>query len=501
MLNFSTLFDNQIKVFLPEIYVVTITLFLLVLGVSISNSMKYKYNSFIEEISLLSILSLFFTLLLMLNSSLTEVVVFNNLFIVENFSNFVKEFILILTIGCLLISNNFVIKIINSFEYFILLLFSTFGLLCLISSFDLISMYVSLELQSLAFYILASMKKDSSFSTEAGMKYFVLGAFSSGILLLGISFIYGAFATTNFETLGKLFLGFGNLSSDFADIQVIAGIGIICIMVGMLFKLSAAPFHMWAPDVYEGSPLSVTILFSVVPKIGIFAIAVKINYIAFYGGFSYWQQVSLICAMCSIIVGTLKALHQNKIKRFLAFSSVTHVGFLLIGFGTGNLFGLSALLFYLVIYSLMTLNIWAIIISLNLKYGKNIVFINDLQGLAKAHPLLAYTLGINMFSMAGVPPLAGFFSKFYVLLTGLESSYNVIVIIAILFSVISAFYYLRIIKIIFFDESRTGFLFSIPVTYAHALVMGLTFYFILFLAVSPNALVLITQYQSLSIFM
>ena len=268
-----------------------------------SNLRKYKYTYFVYETSILSIITLFFTLFLILNSSLNNAIIFNNLFIVDEFSIFFKVLALVGTISCLLISINFVNKIgVNSFEYLILILCSTFGLMCLISSFDLISMYISLEVQSLSFYILASMRKNSSFSTEAGLKYFILGAFSSGILLLGISFIYGSVGTTGFESLGKFFIGFDflELSKDIFHINNRVIIGIICIFIGILFKLTAVPFHMWAPDVYEGSPLFITIIFSVVPKIGIFAVAVKIFYFALYEGFVYWQSIGLLLSLIHI---------------------------------------------------------------------------------------------------------------------------------------------------------------------------------------------------------
>jgi NADH-quinone oxidoreductase subunit N len=354
-----------------------------------------------------------------------------------------------------------------------------------------------LEVQSLAFYILASMRKDSAFSTEAGLKYFILGAFSSGILLLGISFIYGAVGTTGFENLGKFFIGFDflNFSTDLFDINNRIILGVICVFIGVLFKLTAAPFHMWAPDVYEGSPFFITILFSVVPKIGLLGIAIKIFYFALYEGLFYWQSVGLLCSILSIGIGTLKALQQNKIKRFLAYSSIGHVGFLLLGFSTGTILGIQGLLFYLVIYTVMMINIWAIIISLKVKNNNyvQVKYINDLQGLSKSNPLLAYTLAINMFSMAGVPPLAGFFAKFYLLFSGLESSFNVLVILSILFSVISAFYYIRFIKIIFFDDNTAGFLHENKISYAHSLILSISFLFILFLFISPNLLLLYTQ--------
>jgi proton-translocating NADH-quinone oxidoreductase chain N len=454
---------------------------------------------------ILSIITIFFTLLLIINNPLINILIFNNLFIVDNFTCFIKSFSLLAILGCLIISLNFIIdNKVNIFEYFILILFSVFGLLCFIASFDLISMYISLEVQSLAFYILASLRKDSSFSTEAGLKYFILGAFSSGILLLGISFIYGVVGTTNFENLGKFFIGFDFFifSADIFDVNNRIILGIICIFIGILFKLTAAPFHMWAPDVYEGSPYHVTVIFSVIPKIGLFGVAIKIFYFALYEGLFYWQSVALFCSILSIIIGTLKALQQNKIKRFLAYSSISHVGFLLLGFATGTFIGLQSLLFYLIIYTIMMLNIWSILISLNIKNKKykQIRYINDLQGLVKTDPLLAYTFAINMFSMAGIPPLAGFFAKFYILFVSLESGFNLFVIFSILLSVVSAFYYIRFIKIIFFDVESVGLLYVNNIGYFHSLVLGSTFLFILFLFLYPNFLFIITQYISLNFF-
>ena len=505
MLNFNLFFENHFKIFLPEIYIITIALFLLLVGVIFSNLRKYKYPFFVQEMSVLVIVTLFFTLFLIYNSSLNNIVIFNNLFIVDDFAKFFKILALIATICCLVISRNFVKKInINSFEYLILILCSTFGLMLLVSSFDLVSMYISLEVQSLSFYILATMRKDSAFSTEAGLKYFILGAFSSGLLLLGISFIYGSIGSTNFAVLGKFFCGFDYLSfsSDFFNINNRIIVGIVFIFIGILFKLTAVPFHMWAPDVYEGSPIFITILFSIIPKIGVLAIAIKIFYFALYEGFIYWQSMGLVVSVLSITIGTLKALQQNKIKRFLAYSSIGHVGFLLLGFSTGTILGIQSLLFYLIIYTVMMLNIWAIVISLEIQNNKysQVNYINDLQGLVKSNPLLAYTLAINMFSMAGVPPLAGFLAKFYLLFGGLESSFKIIVIISILFSVISAYYYIRFIKIIFFDENNTGFFFISDINYTHSLVLAGTFYFILFLFLIPGPLFLLAYYFGLGLF-
>jgi proton-translocating NADH-quinone oxidoreductase chain N len=505
MLNFNLFYENHLKIFLPEIYIITIVLFLLVVGVIFSNLRKYKYPFFVQEMNVLTILTLFFTLLLIFNNFLNNIVIFNNLFIVDDFAKFFKILALFSTIGCLVISRSFVKKInINSFEYLILILCSTFGLMLLVSSFDLVSMYISLEVQSLSFYILASMRKDSAFSTEAGLKYFILGAFSSGLLLLGISFIYGSIGSTNFVVFGKFFCGFDYLSfsSDFFNINNRIIVGIILIFIGLLFKLTAVPFHMWAPDVYEGSPIFITILFSIIPKIGILGVALKIFYFAFYEGFIFWQSMGLAVSLLSIVIGTLKALQQNKIKRFLAYSSIGHVGFLLLGFSTGTILGVQSLLFYLIVYTITMLNIWSIVISLEIKNKKDgqVKYINDLQGLVKSNPLLAYTLAINMFSMAGVPPLAGFLAKFYLLFAGLESSFNIIVIVSILFSVISAYYYIRFIKIIFFDENNTGLFYKNHIDYTHSLILASTFYLILFLFLIPNPLLLLVYDFGLDLF-
>ena len=494
---FNTIVENHSKFFLPEIYIISLGLFLLVGSVIVSNLKKYFYARFVGEMTVLSVLVILFTLLLVINNSLGGAVIFNSLFVVDGFSNSIKVFGLVTILSCLGVSSGFVVRTgVNSFEYLILILFSTFGLLCLISSFDLVSMYISLEVQSLAFYILANVRRSSAFSAEAGVKYFVLGAFSSAILLLGISFIYGSLGTTGFSSLSIFFIGFDFSSTAFGGGFSIANrivAGIVLIFAGILFKLAAAPFHMWSPDVYEGSPLFITTLFSVVPKIGMLFIAIKLFYFVLYDCLAYWQFVGLFCCFFSLVVGSLKALQQSKIKRFLAYSSVGHVGFLLLSVSTGTLLGIQSLLVYLVIYTITMINVWAIVFSLQVK-GRNfgqLRYINDLQGLSRVNPLLSYTLAINMFSMAGIPPLAGFFAKFYVLFAGLEADFSILVVIFALFSVVSAFYYIRFTKIVFFDESNVGFLYSTNfLHYFHSLLLSLSFLFILLFVLCPSPLFL-----------
>jgi proton-translocating NADH-quinone oxidoreductase chain N len=389
-------------------------------------------------------------------------------------------------------------------------MFSTIGLMFFISSYDLVSMYLALELQSLSFYILASIRKDSAFSVESGLKYFIIGAFSSGLLLFGISMIYGLTGTTNFENLSKLFIGFNcftnitDTSNFLNSLENRLVFGIIFLLVGLFFKLTAVPFHMWAPDVYEGSPTPVSMIFASIPKFGIFIILVKICFFLFYDIIFLWQFMCLVCSLLSIVIGTLATLNQYKLKRFLAYSSISHVGFLLLGVAVGTIEGFQSLFFYLIIYTIMALNIWSIVLSLEInkvhKY-KSIRYITDLQGLVKSNPVLGYFFLINMFSMSGVPPLIGFFSKAFIFFAALEGSLNILVIVGIIFSVVSAFYYVRFIKIIFFDVTNNlGFLQAPSINFSKSLVLSTTSFFIISGFIFLNVLIIFSQKMSLFLF-
>lgn len=422
-------------------------------------------------------------------------------FTTSEFLIFIKMLIIFIAICCLAlyISHMRYNSNLARFEFPLMMLFSLIGMMVMISANDFLTFYMGLELQSLAIYVLVSFDRENPKNAEAGLKYFILGALSSIFILYGISIIYGLSGTISFQDISIYVSSFSEISKT----NFLLLIGLVLLMSGLLFKIAAFPFHMWAPDVYEGSPLFITILFSIVPKIGIIAVILKVFYLALYESFFYWQFIGLGTSFLSIVFGTLKALHQNKIKRFLAYSSISHVGFLLLGFSTGTIVGVQSLLFYLIVYTVMMLNIWSIIISLevrNKKYSQ-VKYISDLQGLFKSNPLLAFTFAINMFSMAGVPPLAGFFAKFYVLFSGLESSFNILVIISILFSVISAFYYIRFIKVIFFDDNGGGFLHRNVISYNHSLILGISFLFILFLFIYPSPVLLLAQYFGLSFFM
>lgn len=396
-----------------EFFLILSSIVLLVFGVFFVSLRDYKYMNFVKEFQYMVIFVLGIGVLLILTSPISNLVVFNNLLTIDSLVLNVKLLLLIITICCLLVSFNYLKKEkFNLFEYNVLILLSIIGLLCFISANDLVSFYLALELQSLCFYILATFNKDSAFSTEAGLKYFILGALSSGFLLFGISLIYGATGSTNFEVIGKAiyFFDFSFNAIDEISLRII--LGSLFILMSLLFKLTAAPFHLWAPDVYEGAPTPVALLFASVPKLGIFIILSKVFFILFYDFIPFWQDEILFCSLVSILIGTFSALRQVKIKRFLALSSVTHVGFLLIAFATGTLEGLNSLLFYMIIYILMTVNAWSILLFLEYKNpGKRLRYISDFQNLSKNNPLLAFTLSVNLFSMAGVPPLAGFFFK------------------------------------------------------------------------------------------
>jgi proton-translocating NADH-quinone oxidoreductase chain N len=384
------------------------------------------------------------------------------------------------------------------FEYMILLVLSTCSMLLMISSYDFISMYLTIELQSLCFYVLAASKRNSEFSTEAGLKYFLLGAFSSGLLLFGFSLLYGFTGMIHFEDLARLFTGFGTMSHDlFLGILV----GILFLAVGFLFKITAAPFHMWAPDVYEGAPTSVTAFFALAPKIAILGVFLRLFFLSFFDFFYSWQSIFLLCSLCSMIVGSLAAMSQKKMKRLLAFSSIGHIGYILLGFSCGTVEGLQAILLYLVIYVLMTLNIFSAILALkNQENNLRIKYISDLGLLGSTNPVLAFTMAMTLFSMAGIPPLAGFCSKFYIFFAALGSSLYVLAIVGVLTSCISCFYYIRIIKIMYFEQPTQWIVFQ-QVDQQKALMLASTLFFILFFFAYPSPLFLLSHKAALALCM
>ena len=421
---------------LPELFISITIMFLLMLGVFIKKSFKLVY--------LISILSLAFSIALVLNQTNETIKIFNDSYIIDDLSIFMKILTFLFCFFVLLSSNDYVKKNkIDKIEYPIIILASTLGMVIMISSYDLIIFYLGLELQSLCLYILASFKREELKSTEAGLKYFVLSALASGLLLYGCSLIYGFTGSTNFEII----------SENLKDSNIGLVFGIVFIIVGLAFKVSAVPFHMWTPDVYEGSPTSVTSFFALIPKIAAITVFIRFMYVPFVNVISQWQMIIIFLSVASMILGAVAAIGQSNLKRLIAYSSIGHMGYALAGLAVGNNYGIQSTIIYLSIYLVMNLGAFGCIFMLNREnvFDENI---NDLSGLSKNHPLLALSFLIILFSLAGIPPLAGFFAKFYIFLAVVEAEMYALAIIGLVTTVISAFYYLRIIKIIYFDKPK-----------------------------------------------
>ena len=507
---YSFLFENDFKAILPELFLVFTCILLLIYGVVYTTDKQNKYPLLLNNISMLSLLCLIFTFFLLKKNFITHATIFYNTLVLDNFTYFLKQLVIISVFFVILISLNYMKKQkFNNFENMILILLSVSSMLFLISSLDFISMYLAIELQSLCFYVMAASKRKSEFSTEAGLKYFLLGAFSSGILLFGISIIYGFTGITNFNELAKIFASsmvdtnvLMNMNSD-SNLQK-CELGMIFILVGILFKLTAVPFHMWAPDVYEGVPTSVTCFFSITPKISIFAILIKVFTYSFYDFMFHWQKILIFSSIASMILACFHAMSQNKIKRLLAFSSIQHVGYLLIGVSCGTTEGLQAIFIYLVIYIIMTINIFAIILS-PLKRDENVIininqikYTTDLVMLAKTNPILAFTFTITLFSIAGIPPLAGFYSKAFLFFAAMSSTMYLVAVVGVITSVISCFYYIRLVKIMYFEQTVNIMSFN-QIKKENAIILGFSFFFIVFFMLFPTPLFLVSHKFAIAI--
>ena len=429
---------NNLNLVLPEIFISISIMFLLVLGVFKKDSSKLIFN--------ISLIVLFITLIITFNETfaINRKTLFNDSVVIDYMSSLMKIITLIATFLVLVISSSY-LKTTKIFkiEYPILILSSVLGMLIMISSNDLIVFYMGLELQSLALYVLATFNRDKLKSSEAGLKYFVLSALSSGLLLYGCSLVYGFSGSTNFDVISN------QLNSN----EYVLTFGIVFILVGLAFKISAVPFHMWAPDVYEGSPTSVTLFFTMVPKIAALTVFIRFLYVPFLNLIDQWQMIIIFLSLASMIFGAIAAIGQTNIKRLIAYSSIGHVGYTLAGLATGTNEGIQSSIIYITIYIVMNLALFSGLLMLrrNNQYHEDI---EDLSGLSKNHPLLSISLLIVLFSLAGIPPLAGFFAKFYIFKAVLEESMYFLAIVGLLSTVISAFYYLRIIKIIYFDNQK-----------------------------------------------
>ncbi|MDC0417919.1 NADH-quinone oxidoreductase subunit NuoN [Candidatus Pelagibacter sp.] len=423
---------------IPEIFISLSVMFLLILGV-------FKKNSF-ELIHNLSIIVLLITGIIVFNETLDieKILLFNGSVVIDYLSSFMKIITLLAAFIVLAISKNYLNNFkISKIEYPILILSSVLGMMVMISSNDLIVFYMGLELQSLALYVLATFNRNNLKSSEAGLKYFVLSALSSGLLLYGCSLIYGFSGSTNFEIIAS------QLDSN----EYALTFGIVFILVGLAFKISAVPFHMWAPDVYEGSPTTVTLFFTMVPKIAALTVFIRFLYVPFLELIDQWQMILVFLSIASMLFGAIAAIGQKNIKRLIAYSSIGHIGYALAGVASASNDGIQSSVIYLTIYIVMNLGFFSCLLMLrrNDNYYESI---DDLSGLSKNHPILSFSLLVILFSLAGIPPLAGFFAKFYIFKAVIEQSMYFLAIVGLLSTVIAAFYYLRIIKIIYFDPEK-----------------------------------------------
>jgi NADH-quinone oxidoreductase subunit N len=400
---------------------------------------------------------------------------FGGSFVVDDFARFVKVLAFGGTAVAILMSFDFVRRAgMRKFEYPILMMLSAVGMGMLISATDLIALYLGLELMSLSLYVIAAIDRDSVKSTEAGLKYFVLGALSSGMLLYGASLIYGATGHISFAGIAQA-APQGGLALTF---------GLVFLLAGLCFKVSAVPFHMWTPDVYEGAPTPVTAFFAAAPKVAAMAVFVRATMTAFPAVTVQWQQIVVFVSIASMALGSFAAIGQTNIKRLLAYSSIGHMGFALVGLAAGTAEGVQGVLIYVAIYVAMTLGTFACVLSMK-RSGGMVENISDLSGLARTSPMMAFLLAMLMFSLAGIPPLAGFFAKFYVFIAAINAGLYVLAVIGVLTSVIGAYYYLAIVKTMYFDEPQKSFE---PMPGEQAIVLGVAGLFNLLFFVYPAPL-------------
>jgi len=455
---------------LPEILLAAGALALVLIG-------AFRGEKSFGLINTLAFLLLALVGVLIATQDAATVSAFNGAFISDSFGRFMKIAVLIGSAVTLMISGDY-LKATGSqqFEFPILVALSTLGMLLMISAGDLIALYLGLELSSLALYVVASFNRDSVKSTEAGLKYFVLGALSSGMLLYGASLVYGMTGSVSFS-------GIASVLKDGTSLGVI--FGLVFILAGLAFKISAVPFHMWTPDVYEGAPTPVTAFFAAAPKIAAMALLVRVVEQAFPHITGQWQQIIVFIAIASMGLGAFAAIGQQNIKRLLAYSSIGHVGFALVGLSAGTAGGVEGVAIYMAIYLVTTLGTFGCVLAMR-REGGYVEDIDDLAGLSKTHPIMAFILAMLMFSLAGIPPLAGFFAKWYVFVAAVEAKLYALAVIGVVTSVVGAYYYLRIVKIMYFDEAKAPFL---PMSAAIRLVVGVSGVFVLAFWLYPAPLV------------
>jgi NADH-quinone oxidoreductase subunit N len=434
---------------MPEIFLALAAMGLLMLGVfqrEGDGAAAIRSNRLMIR---LGTLALVLTLLLVVTISARGALLsFGGMFIADDYAIFFKVLVLLASALCLIISRDYLeLRGIARFEYVVLVLLATTGMMLMVSANDFIALYLGLEMQSLALYVIASFHRDEVRSVEAGLKYFVLGALASGMLLYGISLMYGYSGTSGFIAIRGVL---GDLQGSSPPIGVI--VGLVFVIAGLAFKVSAVPFHMWTPDVYEGAPTPVTAFLSLAPKFAAIALLLRVMIAPFGNLIAQWQQIIVFISIASMLLGAFAAIGQTNIKRLMAYSSIGHVGYALIGLAVGGQPGISGVLIYMSIYLFMNLGTFTCILCM--RRGQQMVEdIYDLAGLSRTHPMMALAMAIFMFSLAGIPPLAGFFGKLYIFLAAVDGGLYTLAVIGVLSSVVGAYYYIRIVKVMYFDQA------------------------------------------------
>lgn len=473
--------DFNLLPILPELFLAILAMGMLMVG-------AFHGNSVTRVVSWFSAVGLVIAFVLLLAASWSGEPVLNGMFALTPFAAVMKIFIMLgLVISIALSVRYLEQENLSRFEYPVLVLFAGIGMMLMVSAQSLLALYMALELQSLSLYVLAAFRRSGLRSSEAGVKYFSLGALSSGMLLFGISLVYGATGSVDYSVI----------AAAAAQGGLPLMVGMVFILAGIAFKISAAPFHMWTPDVYQGSPSCVTALFAIVPKLAAMGVLIVLITGPFAALQADWMQVLYALSVASMVVGAFAGLVQDNIKRLLAYSSIGNMGFVLIGLVVGTAGGVGASLLYLMIYMITTAGVFAVVMSMR-RGDLMVVKIRDLAGLSQTRPTLAYAMALLMFSMSGIPPLAGFFGKFAVFQSAISAEFYVLAVIGVVASVVAAFYYLRVIKVMFFDTPKDDFNDDVPL--ARHIILLVAVAFVTLFIFKPTALMALAQSAANSLF-
>lgn len=479
---------NDMMVAQADIFMALSALALLVIGACLKIRPMQRV-----AIGGITVLAISLVLVLQQDNSGVAVSLFGEMLIYDRFGVFMKSLVILAAMASILMGvRDLAGHVIGRFEFVILILLAVIGMNIMISADNMLSLYVGLELQSLSLYILAAFNRNSLKSSEAGLKYFILGALSSGILLFGISLVYGYTGSTSFGVIAQ------TLSAQGGAVPLAMIVAMVFILVGLAFKISAVPFHMWTPDVYEGSPASVTAFFALAPKVAALALIVRVLYGTFDALQAVWAQIIYALSMASMVVGAFAGLVQKNIFRLLAYSSIGHMGYALMGVLGGTTESLTATLVYLALYIVMTAGTFAFIISVR-KDDVAVTEISDLAGISARSPMVAYGLTAFLFSMSGIPPLAGFFGKFFVFEAALSANYIILSVVGVLTSVVAAYYYLSIIKVMFFDKAPDGKIYEANMNLTSLVAYPALAFTVLYI-VFPNWVVYEAQRAALSLY-